>query len=556
MKHAFFSIKLFVIAVMLFEAPGPALSQDLPVIDGKKTVATVNDEPITLDELNKAIAAAHAERSTEYKAGRVDFSNIVKRLINTRLIVLEARNMGLDELPEIQKQVDQYSRQALMELLLEGYVKDIREDDEEVERRYKAEVREWKLRSVTFKKAQDATRFESQLKAGGNFDELVKKAAQWGIADADENGIYIRNKDLTPAVAQTVSQMEVGSISPILSIGKRGFIIFNIEDIRYPEAEDAAARRRARIMVLNEKKMKAARAYYQELKKKNVTVNETLLAELDYESEASAFDKLSRDKRVLVGIRGEKPITVKAFTEAVKMEFYHGVELAVESKRINKKKTDILENMIQHRVLQKEASKKGIDKTDEYAQRVQHYENSLIFDAFIKKVVTPDIKLTPQDLKTYFSQNAEEYTTPEMVRIKSLVFGKRRNAVEAIDKLNKGTDFNWLGANSDGQVDPNTKGLLRFDGRLITINSLTGKLKKTVSGSSAGDYRLYESAAGHFYVLSIYEVIPSKQRPFIEVRQEIAQKVFNERIIKTVEAWADKLREYYPVKIYTANLEK
>jgi hypothetical protein len=442
-----------------------------------------------------------------------------------------------------------------MEVLLEGYVKDIRADDDEVERLYKATVKEWKLKSATFKKAKDARQLESQLKAGGNFDELVKKAAEWGIAEADEKGVYIKNKDLTPAVARTVSQMEIGSISPILSIGKKGFIIFKIEGIRYPEAEDAAARRQARTRALNEKKMKAARAYYDELKKKNVKVNETLLDELDYESEASGFEKFSKDKRVLVEIRGEKPITVKKFTEAVKMEFYHGVDLAIASKRINKKKADILERMLQKKVLQKEALKKRIDKTDEYAQRVQQYENSLIFEVFIKKVVTPDIKLSLQDLKTYYAENADEYTTPKMVRIKSLVFGKRRDAVAAINKLNKGTDFSWLGSNADGQVDPNTKGLLRFGGRLLSINSLNEKLKKTVSGSKAGNFKLYESSAGHFYVLYIYEVIPAKQRPFEEVKPEIAETAFKKSVIKNVETWADKLREYYPVKIYSADLE-
>jgi len=62
----------------------------LPVIDGKKTVATVNDEPITMGELNRAIAASHAGRSEDKKAGRIDYSDILARMINTRLLLLEA----------------------------------------------------------------------------------------------------------------------------------------------------------------------------------------------------------------------------------------------------------------------------------------------------------------------------------------------------------------------------------------------------------------------------------------------------------------------------------
>ncbi len=55
--------------------------------------------------------------------------------------------------------------------------------------------------------------------------------------------------------------------------------------------------------------------------------------------------------------------------------------------------------------------------------------------------------------------------SPRLMRIKSLVFRKRSDAVAAIDKLKKGTDFNWLGSNAEGQVDPNAAGILKFDGQ-------------------------------------------------------------------------------------------
>ena len=100
--------------IFLCTTPAVAADRKLPVIDGKEIVATVDGAPITLEELNRAIAAAHAERPQKTTAGRVDFSNIMDRLITTRLIALEARNMGLDELPEIKGEVNAYARQLQM----------------------------------------------------------------------------------------------------------------------------------------------------------------------------------------------------------------------------------------------------------------------------------------------------------------------------------------------------------------------------------------------------------------------------------------------------------
>ena len=552
----YLAITLMSAFFLLFGAQGFASDEELPVIDGKKAVATVNEEPISLEELNKAIAASHTSRPRGESAGRIDYSAIMHRLINTRLILLEARNMGLDELPEIKDAVDKYSRQILVELLLIFYVKNIQADEEDIERRYKESVKEWKLKSIRFKKEKDAKEVDTQLKAGGDFDEVVKKTVEWGIAEADVDGVYLKTKDLAIPVAEMVSEMKAGAVSPVLSIGKKGFIIFKLEDIRYPEEADPAARQQAQRQALDQKRVEATRNYYSELKQRYAKVDEPLLEELDYESGEPGFDKLLQDKRVLVGIKGEAPITVGDFTQAVKNEFYHGIELAIAAKRINKKKTAILEDRLQRKLLLQEALRQGIDKTDAYRQKVKEYENSVIFGTFIQKAVAPDIKLTLAELQTYYKEHAQEYTDPEMMRIKSLVFAKRSDAVEAIDKLKKGTDFNWLGSNAEGQVDPHTRGLLKLEGKPIMVKSLPEKVKKALSGSRAGDFRLYESPESHYYALYIYEIIPARQQPFEAVRQKIAQTVHKEKTREMVELWAAQLRDYYPVEIYRADLRK
>ncbi len=547
----------FILVYFLIVGPhGTASEQKLPVIDGKITVATVNEEPITLEEFNRAIAASHATRSEKKEAGRIDYTTIMNRMINSRLIVLEARNIGLDELAEVKNMVMQYSRETLMELLLEQYVKDIRPDADEVERVYEEIVKEWKITTVSFEKKDDAKKFEKDIKAGNNFDETVKKAVEEGMAKEVDEGKYLKDKDLTPAIAQLVSKMEVDSTSPIVSVGEKGFVIFRLEGIRFPEDENPEAKEKARRQALNQKKVQAARDYYQDLKQRYVKLNEDLLDSLDYEADEPGFEKLLKDKRVIAEINGERPVTVGELTKALKQKFYHGVERAIEGKRINKRKHGKMQDILQKRVLLKEALKQGIDKTEEYKNKVKEYEYSVIFGAFIKKVITPDIKLDVNELKTYYKENSKEYTFPQMMKIKSLVFGKRTDAVSAVEKLRKGTDFYWLSSNAEGQVDKNSEGLLKFEGKPLTLNSLPEEVRKALSGANPGDFRLYASPGGHYYVLYIYHVIPAKPQPFENVKKKIAKKVFNDKVRKAIEVYADKLKEYYPVEIYATDLKK
>lgn len=555
MKRVFLISKLMVACFLILGGHGFASDRKLPLIDGKETVATVNDEPITLQEFNGAIASSHMARSGKKQAGRIDYSGILERLINTRLLLLEARNMGLDELPEIIKTVENYSKETLMELLLENYVKDIKADDAEVERLYKETVREWQLKSVKFKKEADAKNIEAQIKTGNNFDAIVQKAVADGIAQGGEEE-YLKNKDLTAPVAQLVSKMEIGSISPIVSIGKEGFIIFKLEGLRYPEKENPKARKNAHRQALNQKRVQAAKKYYNELKQKYVKYNEKLFDALDYESKEPGFENLLKDERVLAEITGEKPVTVAALSKALKIKFYHGIERAIESKKVNKKKKEKLEDIVQRRVLLKEALVQGFDQTEAYINRIKEYENSVIFGAFIKKVVAPEIKLDVKELKTYYKANTQSYTSPQMMRIKSLVFENRNDAAEALDKLMQGTDFNWLNSHAEGRVDNNAKGLLKFESKVLMLTSLPEGVQKAVTGTKPGDFRLYASPEGHFYVLYIYHVVAPKPKPFDDVKAEITEVVYKDKLRKAVEVWAGKLKEYYPIKIYRKDLKK
>jgi hypothetical protein len=531
-----------------------AAQPELPVINGRPAVATVNDDPITLEEFKRAITAAHEDRSENMKAGRIDYTVIMNRLINTRLILLEARNMGLDQLPEIQDLLAEFRQQTLMKVLIEQHVAGLTADEAAVDRIYRDLVREWKINSILFEKQADVEKARAEIISGGNFETIARESALSGKAQVSEVAEYLKNKDLTPAVARIVAGMQVGTVSPIVSVGKKGFIIFKLEGSRIPSEEVPEARKKARRIALREKKAQAARDYYGELKEKYVRLNRQLFDELDYESEDPGLDKLLKDRRVLAEIKGGQPVTVAELSNAMEKHYYHGIERAIMQKEVNAKKEKILEDILQDRILVKEALKQGIEKTDVFKDRVKQYEYSTIFGAFINRVVRPDIQMSGDELKSYYRDNLETYTTPEMVKVKSLVFDDRTMAIDALGKLNKGTDFNWLSSQIQGRKAEDTQAALNLDGKLIAVRSMPEALQKALSGAKPGEYRFYGTPDGPFYVLYVYHVVAPEPMPFAQVQKDIAEEVYNLKVKQTVESWVDKLREYYPVKVYLSDL--
>jgi hypothetical protein len=171
--------------------------------------------------------------------------------------------------------------------------------------------------------------------------------------------------------------------------------MLKIEGVRFPE--DPEAKTRAKQEVLRKMQRESLGRYDRALREKYAKVNQEVLKSLDFESKESGFEKLLKDKRVVAEIKGEKPITVGEMAEYLRQQLYHGVERAVERRRLNKRKDQILEEMIHKRVFQKEALRLGIDKSESYKRKVKDHENALIFGAFVKKALASDIQLKEEE---------------------------------------------------------------------------------------------------------------------------------------------------------------
>ena len=142
-----------------------------------------------------------------------------------------------------------------------------------------------------------------------------------------------------------------------------------------------------------------------------------------------------------------------------------------------------------------------------------------------------------------------------MLRMKSLGFMEKHYAVAAMERLGKGTEFEWLRSRAEGQIKEKDRKVLPFEGKLVTVSSLPSGLRKVVSGTNPGDVRLYESPEGLYYVLFVYDVVPSEPQPFDAVKEEVAEKVYNDKLKRSIEHWADQLREHYPVKVFAKELK-
>ena len=517
-----------------------AWGQELPVVKGRKVVASVAGEPITLDEFNR-------QRPPGAPPDPAADQRLLRRLINVRLVAQEGRRMELDKLAEVRKTLDAYAPVTLREELVERTVKGLTADPREVEEMYRAAVREWKVSAVLFATDDAAASLAGALAAGTDFAELARASVAAGTATKFDEGVVLKREGADPAVIKALDGMTAGATSGVIRTGA-GSVVLRVDDIRYPD--DPAARTRAERAVLFKKRRDAVIALDTALRARWVRVDEAVLKSLDYEAASPGLEALLKDQRVLARIKDEKPITVGELSEQLRFQFFHGTQMAAERKRLNAKKTDVLDGMLHRRVFRKEALRLKLDRSDAYRDKLREYEESVLFEAVLRKAIVPDVRVTEEETRAYYEAHRAEHTTPEMVRMRSLAFGTKAAAEATRELLRTGADFQWVAGRADGQLDPNAAGVLTFDNRPIMTSELPEGVRKAIAGAKGGEITLYVAPDDRYYVLAVDGVIAAQPESYENLRGKMRERVIGMKIEEAVEAYADRLRALSEVKVY------
>jgi hypothetical protein len=530
-------------------------------------VAVVDEEPITFGDLMRRIGSIHQEMeegSTPTK--KKDYADLLDRVITTKLIVHEARNIGLDELPEVAKNIETVSTDLLISKLMSQKLADVEPDPDDVNELYEMMSREFLMSTVTLQKEEDVLSFKEQVDSGQDFEVVAKKFAEEGKAEFDAgDGKYTMLKDLLPRIAQAAIEMKADSVSEIFS-NPSGFTVFHIEAVR--PYEDPALKEEAQQKALEPAQREAAREYAKYLEEKHSTIDERLLKKVDFNSkktgflslgkeEPADFAELAKDDRVVATVHVDPPFTVTIADLAVAVQgvFFHGIETATERKEdLNNEKQIVLNNLLFQRTAVAEARSLGLDQTDDYLDTMDELTTSLLFDVFVKKAIAPDVKISEDEVREYFEAHIEEFSTPTMFRLNAIAFNELPDAESALAKLEKRADFKWVSANSPGRVDDESREGFDFDGALLSVTALPEDLHERIEDAQYGDALIYSDDKGYHHVLVVSKVFPSQPRPYESVRSPIAKVIFDQKLKLLIDDWSEKLKEAYETRIFVEGL--
>jgi parvulin-like peptidyl-prolyl isomerase len=273
----------------------------------------------------------------------------------------------------------------------------------------------------------------------------------------------------------------------------------------------------------------------------------------------------------IIAVVNSEVITQKdldSFTTFTRMQLSQKLEGQALEDKLASIKTDLLQRLIEDRLILQEAKKSGV-KIDETRVKAKmgdvkkRYEtekdfaaelmqqglseadvesrirDQMMMYALIDRQVREKIQVTPGEITEYYNQHKQEMGIPEQRALASVSAETEQAAKDLAEELKKGKDIGALAAEKNIKVN--------------NFSTRQGELKKEVDEAvfalKPGEITEPLNVNGAYYVFKLKEVVAPRVPKLSEVQEDISAAVFERKMQEAVAAWIDGLKKTAYIKV-------
>ncbi len=454
-------------------------------------IAAVGKYMITTEEFLKDIDILHmssrvgrAIQGDKRAFPKQDFSKFLKERVENKLILREAERLGLDKEEDIAEKL----KLKRMNLLLD------RLRDEEINKKVvvtEEEILEYFIDDTIRQKKEKAQREESLLKP---HDGLGGEAGDGGGPDSKQEVFVEPDKKARAEIGAVMTNADYRVI-------RDGFIKIKTREIE--QEFFSSLKKKVRIKI------------YKKVIKK-ITEGDVGIAD-------STIAKIGREK-----------ITAR----------YVWVRMEKDEWKDAQKVRAMVDSVVLHKLLDKAASEKGYEDSEDFKKTMFKFKEITLVDAFRSRVIERLIKVKDKDIEDYYKNNKSYFKYPDEVKLSIIKVNREEEALGIIEELGLGSDFAYLAKNQSlhsSRVNGGDLGWVKItDYPGLDVNNVRSVSK----GSIAGPFR--EGFAHVILQLNGYK--EGKIMPLDEVRSAVDAIVGRGMVEPTLVEYIKRLKKSIPIR--------
>lgn len=239
--------------------------------------------------------------------------------------------------------------------------------------------------------------------------------------------------------------------------------------------------------------------------------------------------------------------------------------------RIRAIKKDLLDKLIEDRIILQEAKKNDI-KADESRVKARIEElrkqygsdadfqaalsqqglvqadiesrikEQLLMYGVINAKVRSKILINPKEVTEFYEKNAEEFKSPAEFQVDALVTEDADEARRVLINLKSG----------QGPEELVVPGSVSLDKMNVIKGQLRKNIEDVIFGLKTGEVSVPLKIGNKYYVFKLNHIVPSRQLNLSEVRDRLYTVLFNQKMEEELTRWLDELKKHSYIKIFSS----
>ncbi len=509
-------------------------------------LAQVGDKDITVERLDRALKKLYPRGS---KRPEEVERKVLQRLIDVELLIMAARDQGLDRHFQVETAVQQKEQELLLEELYQrGILKVSNQVTAEEARLYFERYHigeERRLRRVLVDSYETANRILSRLQAGEDFAELASE-------ESDDPKTASRGGDLgwksrlalkSHLLRRQIFKAQTGDlIGPLQE--PDGLSVLQVTDIRQVPFDPAsAALERA---VLEQKQALTTLRFLEDLANRaDVREEEDALQLLFGRLIEAGMEmpelKKNEGSRVLLRL-GDIQWTLDHFMRAMRSERDQVEIKDIEDLRNYARRLFALKILLIQR-----ARELGLDQTENVRKGREKVLREALMDRIRQVEVKERINPSADEIRAYYEAHRDRYLRPERISILEVLVDTHEQAEDLLEEVAQGKDLEQL-AKRYSMRSPRIR---RAGGRVQLLRpDMYGKVGWEAKDAQVGEVVGPVESAQGYSVFKVLRKVPAYQQSFAKdkfraahhLRQDLAIQRFEELLQRLNQRYADRVK--------------
>lgn len=500
-------------------------------------LAYVNEEPVTLADLEEGFESSHRGH-TVLLAGAGAVREFLDKTIDRRLLIQEARRVGLDGDPGIREAVrGLVAQRARDELYKEEVTRRQEVPEEAIQEAYGKMADRYRMRHILTYAREDAETAAARVRAGEAFGAVASQVSVSGTAGKGGDLGFVTWGQLDPRLEAEVEGMGPGEVRGPFETDQ-GWNVLLLEEKRLWEERPDLAKVRNRIkMILSQRAMsRRSFDFFDHLRARwRVQVFDEALTERNLLDGQKGGPDADQAKQIPVATAGDRTISLADLRARLNMETIEKLPRPWALQQVRR----ILDDAIFASLLEQEALRRGYDTRPAIAREARKLEDALLLDRLLGTVVYPRVQVGEEEVRSFYEQNAKLFTDPEAVRLGTIVLEAEQDAEAVLKEVQGGADFAALARRHS--KDPVTA---QVGGEVGWMVRGTGDpaIEAVAFSLKVGEVGLAKNEKAYF-ILKLEERRAEHLRELAEVKERARQMVLAQRRKEELRRWVIRLRE-------------